>query len=108
MDTIQKDDVSRDPYGSVGGCALHALKEVMQRALAVVAPLRQRVLLQEIEALDDLDAVVGRRAAVDRVPTVRRRHRLQPPESPDTNTDTDKHLFHQQSDEIDAKLRRNS
>ena len=48
MDTIQKDDVSRDPYGSVGGGALHALKEVMQRALAVVAPLSQRILLQEM------------------------------------------------------------
>ena len=49
MDTIQKDDGSRDPYGSVGGCTLHALKEVMQRALAVVAPLSQWVLLQQLK-----------------------------------------------------------
>ena len=92
MDTIQKDDGSRDSYGSVGGGALHALEEVMQRALAVVAPLSQRVLLQQVEALNDLYAVVGRRAAVDRVTTVRRRHRLQPPDTP-AHTDTAKHFI---------------
>ena len=58
--------------------SLHRLEEVVQCALGVVPPLRERELLENVQALEDLRAVVRGRGRADGVSTVGGGDRLEP------------------------------